>query len=63
MANESKQPAKAERRGNEKPVSLAPLDFEEVIDGLFKIAPPQEKPPQKKHAAPKLRPAARRKTH
>lgn len=63
MANEKRPGGKSEQGAREKPVSLAPLDFEEVIDGLLKIAPPREKPqPQKRSAAEKSTPAARRKT-
>ncbi len=36
MKQTTKQPEKAQgRRGNEKPVTLAPLSFDEALDGLL----------------------------
>lgn len=61
MAHESKTPEK-KSKGNEKAISLAPLDFDAVIDGLLKTAPPEKAQPEKPRAAQKAKPTARRKT-
>jgi hypothetical protein len=39
---------------NEKPVSLAPLDFQEALKGLLQVKPePKEKKPKKKRSTNK----------
>jgi hypothetical protein len=48
------------RMQREKNISLAPLDFEEALEGLLKTEPPPEKKEAKEKAPPKGRRSRKR---
>ncbi len=43
-----KKPEKNKKRGNEKPLSLYPMNFEEAISSLLNTKPPPKETKQKK---------------
>jgi len=48
MKRKADKPEKGQvRRGNEKPVSLAPLSFDEALDGLLAVKPEPKGEPKK----------------
>jgi hypothetical protein len=49
-----------DKRGAEKPLSLAPLSFEEAVADLLKVKPPPKVEPEKPAAAGDAAAAARR---